>query len=109
MPCTIRQNTQVSSWFQEDAGILSICDCIIKEVIEVKTANLRLGNDKADYCVGSNRLICPFKLTGCTFLVMSRGDRATATGIISTSMRDNYDEYGVAEASIQIYPSALIH
>lgn len=38
MPCTIRQNTQVSSWFQEDAGILSICDCIIKEVIEVKTA-----------------------------------------------------------------------
>jgi len=62
MPCTIRQNTQVSSWFQEDAGILSICDCIIKEVIEVKTAK-RLGADKADYCVGLNRLICPFKLT----------------------------------------------
>jgi len=37
---------------------------------------------------------------------MSRGDRVTVTGIISTSMRDNYGEYGVAEASI--YPDLSI-
>jgi len=35
-------------------------------------------------------------------IIMSRGDRVTVTGIISTSMRDNYGEYGVAEAGI--YP-----
>jgi len=33
MPCIIRQNAHVSSWFHEGAKTLSICDCITKEVI----------------------------------------------------------------------------
>ena len=41
-----------------------------------------------------------------SFATMSRGNKAPIVGILSSSMRDNYDEFGVEEVR-EIFPLTL--